>query len=127
VIPERDPRELTTEEGFRLIEQLAEFGSPSPNPILTGGDPLKRSDFLALAEYTVASGLPVSVSPSVTTLLTLEKIQQMKAAGVEAMSLSLDGSSAERHDSLRCIPGTFDRTLEAARDILEAGNKGGTP
>jgi len=120
-IPCRDPKELTTAEGFRLLDQLVEFGSPAPHVILTGGDPLKRPDFLALVEYAAAVGLPVSVAPSATHLLTPDKIRALKAAGVEAMSLSLDGSTAERHDGFRGVPGTFARTLDAARDILDSG------
>jgi len=89
--------------------------------ILTGGDPLKRPDFLALVERAVGLDFPVSVAPSATALLTRETIHAMKGAGVENMSLSLDGSNAERHDGLRGVPGTFDRTLEAARDVLDAG------
>ena len=78
-IPCRDPEELTTVEGFRLLDQLAEFGTPAPHVILTGGDPLKRPDFLALVEHAVGVGLPVSVAPSATTLLTREKIQDRKS------------------------------------------------
>ncbi len=120
-IPSRNPEELTTEEGFRLLDQLAGFGPPPPHVVLTGGDPLKRPDLLALVEHGVGAGLPISVSPSATGLLTRERIQALKAAGVEAMSLSLDGSTAERHDGLRCVPGTFDHTLATAREIVDAG------
>jgi radical SAM protein len=120
-IPSRNPEELTTAEGFRLLDQLAEFGTPAPHVVLTGGDPLKRPDLLALVEHGVSAGLPISVSPSATGLLTRERIQALKAAGVEAMSLSLDGSTAERHDGLRGVPGTFDHTLGTAREIVDAG------
>ena len=65
-VPSRHPEELTTAEGFRLLAQLAEFGPPAPHVILTGGDPLKRPDLLALVEHGVSAGLPVSVSPSAT-------------------------------------------------------------
>jgi radical SAM protein len=120
-IASRSPEELTTTEGFRLLDQLAGFGPPPPHVVLTGGDPLKRPDLLALVEHGVGAGLPISVSPSATGLLTRERIQTLKAAGVEAMSLSLDGSTAERHDGLRCVPGTFDHTLATAREIVDAG------
>src|SRR3990172_5880939 len=69
-VPRRNPNELAKEEAFRLLEQLAEFGTPPPHLILTGGDPLKRPDFLALVERAVEFGFPVSVAPSATPLLT---------------------------------------------------------
>ena len=37
------------------------------------------------------------------------------------MGLSLDGSSAERHDNIRNVPGTFERTMEAARQCGRIG------
>ena len=120
-MPWRDPEELTTAEAFRLLDQLTEFGSPPPHVILTGGDPLKRPDFLAIVEHAVGAGLPTSVAPSATGLLTRGKILALKAAGVQAMSLSLDGSTPARHDGLRGVPGTFARTLEAAGDVVESG------
>jgi radical SAM protein with 4Fe4S-binding SPASM domain len=48
-------------------------------------------------------------------LLNAKVIARLKAAGVEAVSLSLDGSDAARHDALRRIDGCFDRTLVSAR------------
>jgi len=120
-MPCPSPDELTTAEALRLLDELGRFGTPPPHLIVTGGDPLKRSDLPALVEHAVGLGLPVSVAPSATGLLTRQRLQALRAAGVEAMSLSLDGSTAGRHDGLRGVPGTFARTVEAARDVVESG------
>ena len=63
----------------------------------------------------------MSVAPSATPLLTSAALQSLHAAGVEAISLSLDGSSPSRHDRLRGIDGTFERTLAAALTAREIG------
>jgi len=118
---EPDPSELDPEEGLRLISELAEFGSPLPHLVLTGGDPLKRSDLFALIAAVRRRGFGVSVAPSATPLLTGEIVGRLKAAGVEAISLSLDASDAARHDALRRIDGCFDRTLVAARACAAVG------
>ena len=55
-----------------------------------------------------------------TPLLTREKIFWMKEIGIQAISLSLDGSDAARHDGVRMVPGTFDATLEALDTAAEA-------
>ena len=115
------PGEMSTPQAMHVLDELASFGTPKPHVILTGGDPLKRADFLDLLAHAVELGLHVSVSPAATPLLTRERIFGLKKAGVEAMSLSLDGSTAERHDGLRGVPGTFDRTLSTARDTIESG------
>ncbi len=111
----RHPDELSTAEGLHLLERLAAFGDPKPHLVLTGGDPLKRPDLFVLIGAARALGLGVSVAPSATPLLRPAEIARLKDAGVEAISLSLDGSTAQRHDAFRGIPGTFERTLEAAR------------
>ena len=119
--PRPDPAELTKREGLALIDRLARFGAPLPHLVLTGGDPLKRPDLFELIGAARALGFGVSVAPSATPLLTPEMIARLGAAGVEAVSLSLDGSDAARHDALRRVPGCFDRTVAAAHACAVAG------
>jgi radical SAM protein len=118
-IPRRDANELTTAEIFATLDALAQ--GAAPHIILTGGDPLKRPDFFSIVEHTVRLGLPCLVAPSATPLLTSDTIALLAKSRVTAMSLSLDGSTAELHDRLRGVPGTFERTLQAARDIVSSG------
>ncbi len=117
----RHPAELNPAEGLRLLERLAAFGSPLPHLVLTGGDPLKRPDLFALIEAARTLGLGVSVAPSATPQLTAEAIGRLKAAGVDAISLSIDGSTPVRHDAFRGFSGTFQRTLDAARAAATVG------
>jgi len=117
---ERARDELTTRECERVLGELAATGPPPPHVVFTGGDPLKRPDLLELVKYGVGLGLGVSVAPSATQGLTREAVDALKAAGVSAMSLSLDGSSPARHDSLRGVFGCFGWTLVAAQRIVGA-------
>ena len=119
-VPHRDPAELTTAEGEQLLERLAAFGAPLPHLVLTGGDPFKRPDLFRLIAAARARDFRVSVAPSATPLVTSEAIACLKEAGVEAISLSLDGSIPERHDAFRGVFGTFDRTIAAARTARNA-------
>jgi AdoMet-dependent heme synthase len=118
-IPCRDPQELTTQQVFETLDALAQ--GAAPHVVLTGGDPLKRRDFFSIVAHTVSLGLPCLVAPSATPLLTCETIDRLRASGVSAMSLSLDGSTAKRHDGIRGVEGTFIRTLIAARQIIDSG------
>jgi len=120
-VAKRDPEELTIAEARELLERVREFGNPRPRLVLTGGDPLKRSDFFALLECGARLGLRMSVAPSGTNALTREVFRRFKLNGVEAISLSLDGSTAEKHDGFRGVPGCFDWTIEAARLAREEG------
>lgn len=115
----RDPFELTTRQGYDLMDDIASFGSPLL--VLTGGDPLKREDLYDLITYSVAKGLRTSVSPSVTPLLTNESIRKLREAGISRIAVSLDGSTAGIHDSFRGVRGSYARTLEV---LSECGKEG---
>ena len=117
--PHRHPDELNREEASRLIQQLAELKPPML--ILTGGDPLMRRDCLDLVREASAAGLHVGLSPSATERLLHANFGEIKAAGVDRISLSLDGASRETHDAFRGIPGTFTRTIAAVHRAHAAG------
>ena len=120
-MPTAHPLELTTGESRSFLNQLAGFGDPLPHLILTGGDPLRRKDIFSLIDYARGLGLGVSITPSATPELTNEAIGRLQEHGIQAMGLSLDGSCAAIHDAIRNVPGTFDRTLEAARHAGRLG------
>jgi radical SAM protein len=122
-IAERDPLALSTEEGKALLDQVESFGKPRPLVILTGGDPFKREDIFELVAYGSEIGLPMAVSPSGTPLLTRENLLRLKEAGARAISLSIDGSTAERHDDFRQVPGSFQMTVDGWKAAREIGLK----
>jgi radical SAM protein len=109
--PGRDPRELTTEEGFRLVDQVADMGTPIL--ILSGGDPVNRPDLLDLVRHGKSRGLRVATIPAATDCLTRELVQSLRAAGLDQMALSLDFPRAEQHDAFRGVPGAFAKTMQA--------------
>lgn len=113
-IHHRNPGELTTEEGKRLLEQIASFEAPRPIMILSGGDPFERPDLVELTAFGTQLGLHMAVSPSATPNVTADRLRALHQAGATAMSLSLDGAQAATHDAFRGFAGTYQRTLEAA-------------
>jgi len=119
--PRSDPRELTTAEGFALLDAIASFDEPMPRVILTGGDPLERRDLFELIAHARSLGLGLSVSPSATPRLSEGAVRRLRAAGVEAMSLSIDRAAAEDHDALRGESGCSERTIAAALAAAAVG------
>jgi radical SAM protein len=116
-IPHRDPLELTTEEGKALMRDVRRMGSML---ILTGGDPIKRDDLFELIEYGREIQLAVSITPSTTPTLTRDVIARFKKLGIAAMGISLDGPTAQAHDSFRRVQGAFansQRALSWAREF----------
>src|ERR1035438_146816 len=57
---ERSDTELTTEQGYRLLDEIRSFGEPLM--VFTGGDPLKRPDLFDLIRYSVKIGLRTNVT-----------------------------------------------------------------
>ncbi|HEY6305839.1 MAG TPA: TIGR04053 family radical SAM/SPASM domain-containing protein [Candidatus Angelobacter sp.] len=120
-VPVAHPLELTTSESKSFLNQLVDFGEPLPHLILTGGDPLRRQDLHLLIDRARGLGLEVSITPSATPELTGEAITRLHDHGIQSLGLSLDGSCAAKHDAIRAVPGTFDRTMAAARHAGQLG------
>ncbi|MGB8478349.1 MAG: TIGR04053 family radical SAM/SPASM domain-containing protein [Acidobacteriaceae bacterium] len=117
--PDRNPLELSTDEGKHLIDQIAALKVPVF--VLTGGDPIKRPDLFELIGHARAVGVRVSLTPSATPLLTREIIVRLKEAGLARLAVSMDGAGAETHDAFRGMKGSFARTLDAVRWADEIG------
>ncbi len=112
------PGELSTGEAFRLVDQIAEFARPIL--IITGGEPMMRDDTLDVARYAADKGLRVVMSPN-GTLLDAKSARAIKETGVMAISVSLDGSTPDLHDSFRQVPGCFEGILDGLAYAREAG------
>ncbi len=112
-MPAPHPMELKFEEGVDFLRQIPDFGNPLPQLILTGGDPLDREDLYQLIDEARRLAIGVSITPAATPALTRDVLVQLQAHQVGGLGLSLDGSSPQRHDSIRGVPGTFERTLHA--------------
>jgi radical SAM protein len=109
--PQRNPLELSTVEGKKLLDDIAQLNPPIF--IFTGGDPLKRADIYELVEYAAIKHLRPAMTPSATPLLNQDSLMHLKRAGLRRLALSLDGPTPEVHDSFRGVPGSFARTLDA--------------
>jgi heme b synthase len=114
------PNELTTEQGRKLLESIRTLGQSIV--ILTGGEPMLREDIYDLARYGSDLGLRMVMAPC-GAMVTAEAAKRLLAAGIQRISLSLDGPDAPTHDGLRNVPGSFEQALAAARIAREAGLK----
>ena len=117
--PQRDPNELTTEEAFGLIDQIREFGDPIL--VITGGDPMMRRDLYDILGYAVEKGLRTSLTPTTTRLVTREALARVKDVGVRRVAVSLDGPTAEIHDSFRGFTGSFKIARGIIKQVADVG------
>jgi heme b synthase len=110
--------ELTTDECLRVMDNIASFSKPVI--ILTGGEPLLRPDIFDLAGYGSNKGLRMVMATN-GTLFTEKIVQEIKSAGIQRVSISLDGPDAETHDAFRKVRGSFEGSLKG----IEMAKKGG--
>lgn len=113
--------ELTTEEGLRLLDDLADFGVPVV--LFSGGEPLMRKDLTTLAEYAVSKGMRAVISTN-GTLITEEKAKELKEIGLSYVGISLDGMK-EVNDKFRGLEGSFDMAMKGIENCKKAGIKVG--
>jgi len=111
------PGELTTPEGLNLLESVARMGPAVI--ILTGGEPLLREDILELTAQGHRLGHRMVMAVN-GTLLTPELARRLKEAGIQRLSISLDGATAQSHDALRGVPGAFAGALAGIAAAKEA-------
>jgi len=109
--------EMTTAEGKRLIDDLADFGVPVL--LFSGGEPLMREDLFDLAAYAVTKGIRCVLSTN-GTLVTPEVAKRIKEAGLSYVGVSLDGVGAT-HDKIRGKKGAFEQALQGIRYCQDAG------
>lgn len=120
-IARRDPRELSTAEGHRLIDQVRSFGDPPPLLVLTGGDPMWRRDLADLVDYATRAGLSVALTPSGTAMPTRARLSELKDAGLARIAVSLDGPDPVTHDAFRGVRGSYANTVKIIESAISLG------
>ena len=112
------PTDLATKAALGIIDQIA--AAANPILVLSGGEPLYRSDIFQLARYATDKGLRVALATN-GTLVTKDVARMIVDAGVRRVSISLDGADAPTHDAFRGIPGAFDAAVHGLRNLKALG------
>jgi radical SAM protein with 4Fe4S-binding SPASM domain len=112
------PSDLSTAKALGIIDQIA--AAANPILVLSGGEPLYRSDIFQLARYATDKGLRVALATN-GTLVTKDVARMIVDAGVKRVSISLDGANSETHDAFRGIPGAFEAAVYGLRNLKALG------
>ena len=107
-----DPKrkELTLHQIEEIIVQACRLGLIHVN--ITGGEPPLHNDLFKIIKICSSKKIMVSVVTN-GMLLTENKVRKMKEAGLNTIQISLDSADRQTHDSLRGMPGCYDRIMEA--------------
>ncbi|WP_405657906.1 cytosylglucuronate decarboxylase [Streptomyces sp. NBC_00079] len=113
----RDTYRFTPEAFEELLPQAEKAGVRVIR--FTGGEPLMHRDIIELVRMGTRYGMLMSL---ITNGLHLpRRIEELAAAGLAQIVVSLDGGSAATHDLYRRSPGTFDAAVRGLRRAIELG------
>lgn len=115
------PGELTTEQAMAVLDDLDGFGIPAL--ILSGGEPLSRRDFFAIAERARGLGTYLALSTN-GTALTGATADRVAAIGFDYVGISIDGIGAT-NDWFRGRAGAYAQALAGVRAAKARGIKVG--
>ena len=114
---QRDPRELTTAEAKRVLDELRDLQVFYIN--IGGGEPMIRRDFFELLEYSIAQGIGVKFSTN-GAFIDFEKAQRLASMEYLDIQISLDGTDAVTNDAVRG-DGSYAMARGAMDNLAAAG------
>ena len=109
---------LTLERYKTLFAQLVDAGTMFI--ILTGGEPFTRPDFMDIVREARKKRISVSIFTN-GTLLTQEIIAELKELFVNEVHISLYGANAVTHDEVTGIRGSFNKSVQSIKWLVESG------
>lgn len=112
---------MSTAQAKNLLEQLAGLGkkqSMMPVLVFSGGEPLCRDDLFELISRARSLGIIPALATN-GTLIDSTVAERIRETGVMRVSVSLDGATAEVHNKLRQLSGSFEKAIEGIGHLRE--------
>jgi radical SAM protein with 4Fe4S-binding SPASM domain len=110
--------ELSTDEAKDLLDDLARVKN-FRMMAFTGGEPLVRPDLFELLAHSRALGFTNTIATN-ATLIDDAVARRLRNNGVVIAAVSLDGFTAETHDRVRGLAGSFKRAVAGMRALRKA-------
>jgi len=111
-------QELSTNQWINVCDQLSDLNCKQIT--LMGGEPLVRNDWYKIASHIRNKNVNLTLMTN-GFLINENVISHLKTLEPYAVAVSLDGASANIHDTIRGIKGSFNRCVKAL-DLLKAAN-----
>ncbi len=111
--------ELSLQQMKLVIDQIATFPSLATLVSFVGGEPLLREDIYELVRYAAAKGLFTEMETN-GILLSHACVLKLKRAGLSHLFVRIEGSTADKHDTISRINGCFQKAIEGIKNCKEA-------
>lgn len=102
------------EDVKNIVEQVE---LSKPIFYLVGGEPTLNRDLMAIINYIHKKGMITSLTTN--GWLLADFAQPFFDSGLEFISISIDGPNAEMHDKNRGVSGSFERSIEGIKKLVE--------
>jgi MoaA/NifB/PqqE/SkfB family radical SAM enzyme len=109
--------ELDEAQVFHVLDEL--IAHEVPYLSFSGGEPMLHPQFFRMVEHVCASGAQLKIETN-GHYLSPSNCERLKALGVKAVQVSLDGATAASFNKMR-VRGQFDTCVEGIRQLRAAG------
>src|ERR1700690_2465374 len=113
---ERDFPELTTEQWFKILDQLWELGVP--HIIFTGGEATLRNDLPELIRHAESNGQITGLNTNARRLADEKYLRQLIDAGLDHVQITVESCDEQIHDQMVCAKGAFKQTIHGIKNAL---------
>lgn len=117
---DRDREALSLNEIKRILDEVASAGCLFIS--FTGGEFFSRRDALQIIDYASKLNFVIDILSN-GTLITKHVAHSLAQHSVRRVQISLYGATSETHDSVTQLSGSFSKTLEGIRLLIEEGIK----
>ncbi len=115
---ERNFPELTTEQWFKVIDQLWALGVP--HLVFTGGEATLRTDLPELIRHAESNGQITGLNTNARRLIDEEYVEKLVNAGLDHVQITVESCSEQVHDEMMRTKGAFKQTIVGLKNALRS-------
>jgi len=113
---ERNFPELSTEQWFKVIDQLWDLGVP--HIVFTGGEATLRNDLPELIAHAESNGQITGLNTNARRLSDESYVQKLVDAGLDHVQVTVESCDAQIHDEMMRAKGAFKQTIRGLKNAL---------
>jgi radical SAM protein with 4Fe4S-binding SPASM domain len=115
---ERNFPELTTEQWFKIIDQLWTLGVP--HLVFTGGEATLRNDLPELIQHAESNGQITGLNTNARRLMDERYVQRLVGAGLDHVQITVESCNEQIHDEMMHAKGAFKQTIAGLKNVLRS-------
>jgi radical SAM protein with 4Fe4S-binding SPASM domain len=113
---ERNFPELSTEQWFKVLDQLWALGVP--HIVFTGGEATLRNDLPDLIQHAESKGQITGLNTNARRLSDEKYVQKLVDAGLDHVQVTVESCDEQIHDEMMRAKGAFKQTIRGLRNAL---------